>query len=511
MWLKDLLETGDVEETHGTLNRPIAGLTYDSRKVGRGYVFFAVPGVRADGHDFVAQAVERGAAVVVVERRVAVPKGVTWVRVRNVRRAMGRWAASFHSHPSHRMILVGVTGTNGKTTATYLLESIFSTAGLRCGVIGTINYRYGDRTWPAPYTTPESIDLQALLKEMVQAGVQFLVMEVSSHSLEMERVRGIEFDGALFTNLSRDHLDFHGDMEHYFFTKARLFTEYLPESPKARKFAVIHGADPRGGELLGKARQSGLEVVTYGHGREWDIHPLEFASDLEGLRGRIRVKDGGLDFSTGLIGRVNLENILGAVGVGLALGLPKGEIAKGIARMDLIPGRLERVWNSLGVTVLVDYAHTPDALERVLHALRPLTRGRLIALFGCGGDRDQGKRPLMGEIAAKHSDLLVLTSDNPRTEEPFRIIEDIEGGVRKTGLEKIQDSRFEIRKGEVEKGYWVEPDRRASIRLALRLAQPGDLILIAGKGHEDYQIVGQRRVHFDDREVVREELRLLTA
>ncbi|MEE8074693.1 MAG: UDP-N-acetylmuramoyl-L-alanyl-D-glutamate--2,6-diaminopimelate ligase [Candidatus Binatia bacterium] len=508
MQLKNLLEADEFEETHGSLDRTVDGLAYDSREVRRGYVFFAVRGLCADGHNFVAQAVERGAAAVVVERRVSVSQDVAYVRVRNVRSTMGKWAASFYDHPSRRMVLVGVTGTNGKTTITYLLESIFLAAGMSCGVIGTINYRYRDRISPAPYTTPESVDLQALLAKMARAGVQSLGMEVSSHALEMERVRGIEFDGGLFTNLSRDHLDFHEDMGRYFLTKARLFSDYLPESPKTRKFAVIHGDGPWGGQLLERVRRSSLEVVSYGLGSEWDIHVREFESDLDGVRGRIQVRDQILDFSTGLIGEANLENILGAVGVGFALGLPMSQISEGIALLDSVPGRLERIRNGLGITVLVDYAHTPDALERMLHALRPLTRGRLIALFGCGGDRDRGKRPLMGEIAARLTDLVVLTSDNPRTEEPVRIIEEVEEGIRKAGKKKFQISNFKSQNRGGDMGYYVEPDRRASIRLALRLARAGDLLLIAGKGHEDYQIMGQRRIRFDDREVVRQELGL---
>ncbi len=511
MRLKNLLEAGEVEEVQGGLTQPVEGLAYDSRKVREGDVFFAVPGAYADGHDFVDQAVEQGAVAVVVERRVSVPRSVTWVRVQNVRRTMGRWADAFYAHPSRRMVLIGVTGTNGKTTVTYLLESIFRAAGMPCGIIGTINYRFRNQTLPAPYTTPETVDLQRLLAEMAQAGTQSMGMEVSSHALELERVRGIDFDGALFTNLSRDHLDFHGDMDRYFFTKSRLFTDYLPESSKANKFDVIHGAEPRGPELLEKVCGCGIEVVSYGSSQEWDVHPVEFKSDLDGIRGRIRVKDQEFDFSTGLIGTPNLENILGAVGVGFALGLPIELIAKGVARLDSVPGRLERISNALGITVLVDYAHTPDALEKVLRALGPMTQGRLITLFGCGGDRDRGKRPVMGEIAAKYSDRLVLTSDNPRTEDPVQILTEVEEGIQRTGLKKHPVSTSPIPNQGQEKGYWVEPDRRASIRLALSLARAGDLILIAGKGHEDYQILGKRRVHFDDREVVREELTRRTA
>jgi len=539
MRLKELLGAGEVDEAGGDMDQAITGLSYDSRRVKKGHIFFAVPGERLDGHEFAAQALEQGAAAVVMERRVSLPQGATWIRVRNVRRTMGMWSALFFASPSRRMVLVGITGTNGKTTVSYLLESIFSAAGMAPGVIGTINYRYQGRILAAPHTTPESVDLQALLAEMVEADVKSVAMEVSSHALEMERVRGIEFDAALFTNLTRDHLDFHMDMERYFSAKSRLFTDYLGASAKQNKFAVIHGGDPRGRELLDKVRELGFEVMSYGRGREWDVHPLEFEGDLDGLRGKIRVKDQVVDFSSRLIGPANLENILGAVGVGFALGLPKSAISEGIARLESVPGRLEKIQSKLGISVLVDYAHTPDALERVIGAMRPLARGQLIVLFGCGGDRDRGKRSLMGEIAGRLSDLVVLTSDNPRTEEPLAILEEIEGGVRKTGIKKFQISDFrsqienrstafgseaqarreahdrspksQIQNLKLERGYCVEPDRRTAIRLALRLARSGDLVLIAGKGHEDYQILGPKRIHFDDREVAREELERLSS
>ncbi len=516
MKLKELVEAGEVEESEGDMNQAIAGLAYNSREVKKGDIFFAVPGVRVDGHDFAAEAVERGAGAVVVERRTPLPKGAAWVRVRSVRRTMGIWSALFFGYPSRGMVLVGVTGTNGKTTVTYLLESIFLAAGMVPGVIGTINYRYQGRVVPAHHTTPESVDLQAFLAQMAQAGVHSVAMEVSSHALELERVRGIEFDGALFTNLTRDHLDFHADMGSYFSAKSRLFADYLRGSSKSKKFAVIHGGDPRGRELLEKIRRMGFEVVSYGRSREWDVRPVEVEEDLDGLRGKIGVRNEEISFSSPLIGPVNLENILGAVGVGFALGLPKSAIAEGIARLASVPGRLERIKNSLGIAVLVDYAHTPDALERVIFGVRPFTRGRLIVLFGCGGDRDRGKRPLMGEIAARLADLVILTSDNPRSEEPLKIIEEIEDGVRKTGMQKFQISNLKSQISDLRseilnlKSYVVEPDRRAAIRLALRLARAGDLVVIAGKGHEDYQILGPKRIHFDDREVAREELERLS-
>lgn len=528
--LEEFLDVEGVEEVCGDVHQRVTGLACDSSRVAQGNVFFAVPGTRVDGHDFVPQAVERGAVAVVVERRPQSEKAPTWVRVANVRRTMGRWAAHYHDYPSRRLRLVGVTGTNGKTTVTYLLESILAAAGMVPGVIGTINYRYQGKVFPALHTTPESIELQSLLAEMVRAGVKSVAMEVSSHALAQERVRGMDFDVALFTNLSRDHLDFHGDMEHYFFSKGRLFTDYLKESAKARKVAVIHGQDPRGKELAASTRDLGLEVFTYGRNPSWDVHPVAVESGLDGQKGGIRVQNRQLGFFSPLIGDANLENILGAVAASSALGLPAPSVAEGVARCESVPGRLERVPNRVGISVFVDYAHTPDALERVLQALRELARrselrvssfgpgpetgsSKLICLFGCGGDRDRGKRPLMGEIAARLSDLVVLTSDNPRTEDPVQILAEIEAGVKKTGMKKFPTGDFLSRtsKLELENGYFVEPDRRAAIRAALWLARSGALVLIAGKGHEDYQILGAKRIHFDDREVVKEELDQLTA
>ncbi|MBI4524084.1 MAG: UDP-N-acetylmuramoyl-L-alanyl-D-glutamate--2,6-diaminopimelate ligase [Deltaproteobacteria bacterium] len=506
--LKELVQSAEIEEVQGNIDQQVLGLAYDSRKVKRGDVFFAIAGGQADGHDFALRALEQGAAAVVLERRLPLPEDATWVRVRHVRRTMGFWAAGFFSHPSRRLILVGVTGTNGKTTTTYLLESIFKAAGLTPGVIGTVNYRYRNQVYPAAQTTPEAVDVQALLARMVDAGVQAVAMEVSSHALAMERVRGLDFEGALFTNLTRDHLDFHETMESYFFSKSRLFTDYLRTSCKEKKCAVIHGEDPRGAQLLAMARESGLNTLSFGNGRQWDVHPIDYKSDLEGLTGKIRVKDREFSFSSRLVGAPNLENLLGAVALASAIGLPLKSIAGGIAALQSVPGRMERVENGRGFSILVDYAHTPDALDRGLQAVRPLTKGRVITVFGCGGDRDRGKRPIMGEIAARLSDLVILTSDNPRTEDPMSILQEIEQGARKTGIQKLRISDFGIRNSDLEirKGYSVEPDRRAAIRLALRQARSEDLLLIAGKGHEDYQILGADRIHFDDREVVREEL-----
>jgi len=511
MHLRDLLKVTPIQESHGDVNRWVTGLAYDSRKVQSGFAFFALPGVHSDGHDFAREALGKGASAVVLERKINLPQEASWVLARDARHVMGRWAAEFFGHPSRKMAVVGVTGTNGKTTVTYLLESILHAAGMAPGVIGTINYRYAGRSFPAHQTTPESLDLQELLSAMSQSGTRSVAMEVSSHALALERVRGIAFDGALFTNLTRDHLDFHRDMEDYFLAKGKFFTDYLVESPKRPRFAAIHGGDAKGRLLLQQCRDLGLDVWSYGLSHEWDIHPVQFAADLRGLRGVIAVKGQNLDFESSLIGVANLENILCATAAASALGLPKQTVAQGIAHLQSVPGRLERIVNSRGASVLVDYAHTPDALEKVLLASRPLTQGRLIVVFGCGGDRDPGKRPVMGEIAARLSDLTILTSDNPRSEDPLSILAQIEDGLKAIPMTKFTSQNPAAAAAGTKKSYCVEPDRRAAIRLALGLARDHDLVLIAGKGHEDYQILGKDRIHFDDREVAKEELAQLSS
>jgi UDP-N-acetylmuramoyl-L-alanyl-D-glutamate--2,6-diaminopimelate ligase len=439
-------------------------------------------------------------------------QGSASIRVKNARTAMGRWGAHFFARPSEGLKLIGVTGTNGKTTLTYLLESIFTAAGLASGVIGTINYRYAGREFPSHHTTPESLDVESLLAGMAQAGIKAVAMEVSSHALAQERVRGLEFDAAVFTNLSRDHLDYHHDMDDYFAAKSKLFIDHLKNSSKPARAAIINGADPYGAKLLEMLNGCGIDNWSYGRNDNLDVHPVSVQSDVRGLRGSIQVKDRRLDFSSPLVGAANLENVLGAMAAGFALGFSSQAVLRGIEELKTVPGRLEKVENELGISVLVDYAHTPDALEKVIAAVRPLTKQHVITVFGCGGDRDRGKRPLMGEIAARLSDLVVVTSDNPRTEEPLAIINEVESGVEKTGIQKlspddshIEESKSEHRKSKMGRAYLVEPDRRRAIRLALAAASSGDVVLIAGKGHEDYQILGSQRIHFDDREVAREE------
>ena len=501
MLLRELLDISEIRDERGSMDHPVEGLACDSRRVRDGYVFFALDGQHADGHNFVDEAVTRGAAAVVVQRPVSAPSPAAYVRVPSTRRAMAHAAAAFFGRPSRDMVLVGVTGTNGKTTVTYLLEAILGAAGYSCGVMGTISQRYGGWQRPSALTTPESIDIEELLSDMLRANVGFVAMEVSSHALDLHRVDGLDFNGAVFTNLSRDHLDYHGDMGSYFLSKARLFTDCVPSSTKDERFAVINADDTRGLELSRLARDAGLVILTYGRSQRSDVHPVRFEGGPNGMEGTLACGSRRIEFESSLLGALNLENILAAAGTAWALGVDPCTIASGIARLDHVPGRLQAIPNGLGSLLVVDYAHTPDALEKVTRALRRLTKAKLITVFGCGGDRDAGKRPAMGEIAASESDFVVLTSDNPRGEEPLGIIRDIEEGVRRCGMRRLHEEN-----ADGPTGYWVEPDRRSAIRLGISLAAPGDVLLVAGKGHEDYQIQGDRRLHFDDRQVLQEEV-----
>ena len=509
MRVRDFLAVEPPESVEGDLDRAVTGLAYDSRQVQPGQIFFAAPGEKSDGHDFIGDAVGRGAAAVVFSRPEARPQGCASVRVSDVRRALGLWGAHFYGHPSRALRLIGVTGTNGKTTLTYLLEVILGAAGFNPGVLGTINYRYCGKEIPSHHTTPESIDLHAMLASMRQAEVDAVAMEVSSHALAQQRVRGLDFDAGVFTNLSRDHLDYHRDMDDYFAAKSKLFTDYLNASTKTRKAAVIYGGDERGRQLIERLQRGPADLWSYGEQSHWDVHPLHVERDVAGLRGTIQARDQTIQFESTLIGAANLQNILGAVATARALGIPAGPIARGIRDLQAVPGRLEKILNDRGITVLVDYAHSPDALEKVLGAVRPLTRGRVFCVFGCGGDRDRGKRPVMGEIAARLSDVVVLTSDNPRTEDPLQILTELEQGVTRVHTYKLEPQASGAAGAFAKngRGYLVEPDRRRAIHVALEAAAVGDLILIAGKGHEDYQILRTGKIHFDDREVVRAELR----
>ncbi len=486
----------------GDLHVEVTSLATDSRAVQPGALFFALPGARTDGRRFVSEALERGAVALAASDLVEAPSRVARLALPSIQRSLGEIAARFYDHPSRKLVLLGVTGTNGKTTVTHLLEAIWKRAGFRPGLIGTIYYRFGEQTWPAPFTTPQAVELQRLLAEMAEAGATHVVMEVSSHALALERVSECEWDGALFTNLTRDHLDFHPDMEGYFAAKQRLFTELLPRSEKSDRFAVVNGDDPYGRRLIGATPN---RVVTFGHGDEADVAPVEVERSLAGLKGEIRIRDERISISSALVGDAHLENILAAAAAAWAQGIPLAAIAEGIQQCRGIPGRMERVDEGAAFAVLVDYAHTPDALERAVRVLRSVAQGRLIVVFGCGGDRDRGKRPLMGEATGRIADIVIATSDNPRSEDPLKILHEIERGIVEAGLDPIQESAAGR---EDASGYLVIPDRRQAIHLAIEIARPSDVVLIAGKGHEAYQIVGAERHPFDDREEARQSLRV---
>jgi UDP-N-acetylmuramoyl-L-alanyl-D-glutamate--2,6-diaminopimelate ligase len=497
MELDELIRDLSIVETHGDLRLPVPGLAYHTREVTRGGVFVAIPGTRTDGHEFVPQALARGARVLVVEKPCDAPPGVSVLMVPSARIALAALANRFFAFPSHRLTIVGVTGTNGKTTTTYLLESILAAAGNRVGVIGTVNIRYPGTVIPAPVTTPESLDLQRFLSDMLQAGVTHVIMEISSHGLDMHRVEGTRFAAGLFTNLSQDHLDYHGTMEQYFAAKARLFTQILRGDGKARPrhgVALINGDDGWGKKLCSLAPGP---LLRYGLTPGLEITVTQRTCALSGITARVETPAGELEFHSPLLGGLNLYNILAAATAAVGLGVPLEAIRAGIEALSRVPGRLEAVSNDLGLRVLVDYAHTPDALEKALDALHDLGGRRLICVFGCGGDRDRGKRPLMGAAAAQRADVVVITSDNPRSEAPEAIVGEIETGVRPLGLKRIEP-RPDVAPPE-ERCYTLEVDRRAAIRLAVAWAQPGDVVYIGGKGHETYQIIGPRRLDFDDR------------
>jgi UDP-N-acetylmuramoyl-L-alanyl-D-glutamate--2,6-diaminopimelate ligase len=484
--LETLLAAMPEREVRGPLPTTVRGLTDDSRRVTAGGCFVAVRGLRADGHRFIPEAVDRGARAVVAESPDPLPgQAVGRILVPDTRWALPRLADAYYGHPSRVLTVVGITGTNGKTTTSYLCEALLRARGLETGVIGTIQYVVRGRARDAGQTTPEAIELQGLLAEMVAAGVGGVAMEVSSHALALHRVDGVAFDVAVFTNLTQDHLDFHGTMEEYATAKRRLFSELLPAGRKPGSTAVLNADDP-----VGAAWASALSgrVLTFGLGSGHAIRPLRYESGFGGIQLLATSPRGAVRIDSRLIGEHNVVNLLGAVGIGVALGLEPDVIASALASVTRVPGRFEQVEAGQDFLVVVDYAHTPDALQRVLETARRLTQGRLGVVFGAGGDRDRGKRPVMGRIAATLADRVWLTSDNPRSEDPVAIIEEIVTGV-------VPSPRG---------GYARYPDRRDAIREALDWARRGDTVVIAGKGHETYQIIGGQVLPFDDRLVARE-------
>ncbi|MEI8355771.1 MAG: UDP-N-acetylmuramoyl-L-alanyl-D-glutamate--2,6-diaminopimelate ligase [Deltaproteobacteria bacterium] len=480
----------------GDTGLEISALYYDSRKVKEKGLFFALRGVADDGHLFIDKAVNSGAIALVLEDVSFAPPGVPFIQVPDARRAMASMAAAFYGYPSDAIPLIGITGTNGKTTTTYLIEAILGEAGIPAAVLGTIHYRFAETILPSDHTTPESVELQKTLREMSDLGAKSIVMEVSSHALEQHRVDGCLFDIAVFTNLTRDHLDYHKDMESYLACKKRLFTELLTaDQQKPKRHAVVNIDDPLG-DLI--ARAANCPVITYGLVNDADVGARETIFSTSGISGILTTPGGEIDFNSRLLGRFNLYNILAASGVAVAMNIPLTAIRSGIAGHEKVAGRLEKVENNRGVTLLVDYAHTDDALENVLKTLLEISERKIITVFGCGGDRDRGKRPIMGEIAARYSDLSIVTSDNPRTEDPLLIMDQIRAGV--VPLELKEYTVKELSGGLTEKGYVMVSSRREAIQLAVKVAQPGDIVLLAGKGHEGYQIIGTEKIEFDDRE-----------
>jgi UDP-N-acetylmuramoyl-L-alanyl-D-glutamate--2,6-diaminopimelate ligase len=464
----------------------VEGIAYDSRAVMPGHVFVALKGQHADGTVFARQAIERGAAAVVSEDPAPDGVHVPWAIVEDARLALAVLAATFYRDPSREMQVIGITGTNGKTTTAYLIASIFDAAGIRCGILGTVGYRIGDEVREATRTTPEAPEVQALLREMVEKQCGACAMEVSSHALSLRRVAGMTFAAGIFTNLTRDHLDFHADMDDYFRAKRRLF-EMLPRDAPS----LINLDDPRGASLI----DAGGRPVTYAIGRAADVTPGPLSFSLDGLSFDVRTPRGTLHATSKLVGRPNVFNILAAVSAATALDIPLDAIEQGLRSLDGVPGRFQVVSDAKDeVTVVVDYAHTDDALRNLLETARPLAPGRLITVFGCGGDRDRTKRPLMGAVAGRLSDLIVITSDNPRSEDPNRIIEEVQRGI-------TPDTRRDR-----TQGLLTIVDRAAAIAKAIEVARPGDVVLVAGKGHEKYQVIGDRTLPFDDVAVAREAL-----
>lgn len=466
----------------------VNALQYDSRKVSRGDCFVAIRGSGTDGHAFLQDAASQGASVLVVQDDGAIPDslcmhlGVIKIVVNDSRKALALMSANYYGHPSRKLTMVGVTGTNGKTTTSHLIRSMLMAAGRQTGLIGTISYHIGANTIPASHTTPESLELNRLLAQMVDAGCSSVSMEVSSHALDQSRVHGINFAAAVFTNLTQDHLDYHKTMEAYFTAKKKLF-DSLPSDG----WTIANRDDEAGRTILAA---SGGKTLSYGFDAEVDVRATSIDLSMSGTVVGISYKGTVTEIRSPLVGRFNAYNVLASFTVGAALELPASDIRRGIEQTAFVKGRFEKIPSRAGWTAIVDYAHTPDALEKCLRTIHDVLpkqgRGKILAVFGAGGDRDSAKRPLMGAIAAELADVCVVTSDNPRTEDPDRIIADILRGIRR------QDDIL------------VEPDRRKAILRALSLAHNGDVVLIAGKGHEEYQILGTEKIHFSDREIVEE-------
>jgi len=491
--LQQLLNGVKTVSVVGNLDRDIDGIAHDSRQIKQNVAFVCYQGVAVDGHKFISDAIEKGATAVISEKdlslsqkKLSLLSGITWVRVENGRLALALMAANWYSVPAERLRIIGITGTNGKTSTAHFIHAIFTATGFRIGIMGSIGHKFGDKFVPAMTTTPESLQFQQLLREMVDSGMDSVVMEVTSHSLAQERVAGIHFDAAVFTNLTQDHLDFHSDMQSYLNAKVKLFEQLK----RNRSIAIINADDDASQYII---RKTEAPILTYGMTEKNDLSVKNINSTLSSLKFTIVAPKEEIDVKLKLLGEYNIYNALAATGVALSFGVGLDVIKIGL-ESTVVPGRFELVDCGQDFAVAVDYAHTPDALKRLLTAARKIIdelssrelKGRLICIFGCGGDRDKEKRPIMGKIASEIADHVIITSDNPRTEEPSQIIAEIETGIKS------------------EKCYDVIIDRRLAIEKGIELARSGDLVAIAGKGHENYQDFGNKRIHFDDREIAAE-------
>src|SRR5437660_5696000 len=482
MQLKTLLAAIPVRQIIGALDRPVESIAYDSRRVQRNALFVAMRGEKVDGHKFIGQAVEKGASVIVADREEKHLRA-TCVVVEDTRTSLADLSAIFYGHPAQRLKLAAVTGTNGKTTTSFLIKHICEKAGLRCGLIGTVRYEIGERVLPAIRTTPESLDLQELLAQIVNAGCKAAAMEVSSHALAQDRPRGLEWNVAVFTNLTQDHLDFHGTMKSYFESKAKLFTGLASQKKKRKPIAIVNIDDRYGEQLLDKIDER-IAVITYGMGMRADFRASNYRVESSGTSYQLDAGGKSYLVRVPLIGRFNVINSLAALAAANALGINLRDAVFSLGKSPQVPGRLELVPAKRQLQVFVDYAHTPDALGNVLKTLRELEPHRLMAVLGCGGNRDRQKRPLMAQTVDHHADYAIITSDNPRKENPDTIVAEIEKGFRSNRYEKVAD-------------------RTQAIDRAIALAQPRDIVLIAGKGHENYQEFGDYTIPFDDIQVAR--------
>lgn len=482
MKLSELVKGLDIRSMHG--DAEIYGLSTDSRTVKKGDLFFAMKGLRYNGNEFIEDAINRGAVAVVSEDDSIHNTRYAFVQVKDIEEALAFISSRFYESPSERLTLIGITGTNGKTTTSYLIREIFSTAGKQTGLIGTVKYLIKDREIKSNLTTPMAVQFQSLLKDMVKEEVEVAIAEVSSHALSLKRVDYSRFKACIFTNLSRDHLDYHRDMDDYFAAKRRLFIDLKPD------VSIINTDDAHGKMLFEELIRKNMRVISYGLDGDVHFRAEDIIHKKDGMEFHVINEKENIRFRSPLIGLVNIYNILASVALAKVLGVGWDDIEKAISQFTGVRGRLETVQTEKGFLAVIDYAHTPDALRKVLEALRSISSGRLITLFGCGGDRDRGKRPEMGAIASELSDLVIITSDNPRSEPPDSIIDDIKKGIRKSN-------------------YIVEPDRREAIFKAVDMAKERDILLIAGKGHEDYQEIKGVKYKFNDREALEEAINSL--